>query len=601
MIARMLKTYVVAEARDRDRLLAALQELGVVHLAPVDPSRAVPDAETVAAMERLRRAIQILESVRAAGSPVALDPSEAAAEVLRIQRESVERSHRLAALHLQSEQAAVWGDMDLAEVDAIARAGLDLAFYAVPRAAVGQVRAECVQPLHDWPGKRVLVAVANRRGEIEVPEGSQAIPLPPRDRPSIRAEAAEIDAALRRDSERLAGLVHLAPAMRRELARLKTEAVWTVATRSALAEEHLYALQGWVPADRAEGLASGLAAEGVEAAVQSVEPPPDEQPPTLIQYAWWNRWAKPMEGLFKILGTVPGYAEFDVSTMFMIFLPIFSAILISDAGYGLAYLLFPLVLYRTLAKAGAKELAQLIIVVGVCSVVWGVLTCSFFGFDFSWLFGRTTPLIAVDMKKESMNVLMLISIVFGAVHLTLAHLWKAKTLFPKLEFLAEVGWVMWLWWLFGLLRMFLVRVPATFSEFFHAPVNLVLLIGGLVLTIGFTSPSRNPLKMVGLGLAQFFLPAIGSFSDTVSYLRLMAIGLASSVLAVTFNSLAAPLPLFAAIPILLIAHALNISLTVVALLAHGVRLNMLEFSNNLGMQWSGYAYEPFSRKRPSGD
>ena len=61
MIARMLKTYVVAAARDRDRLLAALQELGAVHLAPVDAARAVPDAETVADMDRLRRAIQILE------------------------------------------------------------------------------------------------------------------------------------------------------------------------------------------------------------------------------------------------------------------------------------------------------------------------------------------------------------------------------------------------------------------------------------------------------------------------------------------------------------------------------------------------------------
>jgi V/A-type H+-transporting ATPase subunit I len=33
----------------------------------------------------------------------------------------------------------------------------------------------------------------------------------------------------------------------------------------------------------------------------------------------------------------------------------------------------------------------------------------------------------------------------------------------------------------------------------------------------------------------------------------------------------------------------------IALFAHGVRLNMLEFSNNLGMQWIGYSYKPFSK------
>jgi len=598
MIARMLKTYVVAETRDRDRLLAALQELGVVHLAPVDPSRAVPDAETVAAMERLHRAIQMLESVRAAGSPVALEPLEAAAEVLRIQRESVERSHRLAALHLQSEQAAIWGDMDLADVDVIARAGLDLAFYAVPRAAVGQVRAECVQPLHDWPGKRVLVAVANRRGEIEVPEGSEAIPLPPRDRPSIRAEAAEIDAALKSDTERLAGLVHLAPAMHQEHARLKAHAAWTVATRSALSDPNLYALQGWIPADRAEGLAPGLAAEGVEAAVQSVEPPPDEQPPTLIQYAWWNRWAKPMEGLFKILGTVPGYAEFDVSTMFMIFLPIFSAILISDAGYGLLYLLLPLVFYHRLAAMNQKALAQLMMVVGGCAFAWGILTASFFGFSLcEWpLLGDVMPqpIISVDMKRESMDFLMRLSIMVGAIHLALAHLWKVKAAFPKLNFLSEVGWAIWFYGIYGLVGLVLVGGSFDLWQWPYYPWGLI--VGGS-LAILFAAPDRNLLKMLGLGLANFPLSAIGSFGDTMSYLRLWAIGLAGSVLALSFYTMTADLPIYITIPIVAAGNALNIALSLIALMVHGVRLNMLEFANNLGMQWNGYSYEPFSRNR----
>jgi len=51
-----------------------------------------------------------------------------------------------------------------------------------------------------------------------------------------------------------------------------------------------------------------------------------------------------------------------------------------------------------------------------------------------------------------------------------------------------------------------------------------------------------------------------------------------------------------AIPILIFGHGLNIALVMIALFAHGVRLNILEFSNNLGMEWSGYLYEPFSEK-----
>jgi V/A-type H+-transporting ATPase subunit I len=144
--------------------------------------------------------------------------------------------------------------------------------------------------------------------------------------------------------------------------------------------------------------------------------------------------------------------------------------------------------------------------------------------------------------------------------------------------------------------MFLLKDPPTMGEYIHNTCYPYLLGAGGFLAVVFTAPSRNPFKMLGLGVANFLLPAIGSFGDSVSYLRLMAIGLAGSALAVAFNNMALRVPIYATIPILIVAHALNVALTIVALLAHGVRLNMLEFSNNLGMQWSGYPYEPFSKK-----
>ena len=591
MIVPMRKAYLAARRADRDRLLEALRDLGLVHLQPVDSSRAVADGATVAGIERYRRALQVLGNTRAGGAPLQVSPAAAADEVLRIQRESVERSNRLSNLHRQLEQLALWGEMRLEQFQALRAAGIEPRFFAVPRGKVGDLRAECVQPLGPWPGKRTLVAVIHRAGEVEPPEGSEAIPLPARDRPGIRAEAAEIDAALKADAIELARLAPLAGAIEAELAKLCETSAWTVAARSALDAEHLYALRGWVPADQAGRLATDLAAGGVEAAVETLEPEPGEEPPTLIKYPWW---ARPMEGLFKILGTVPGYAEFDVSAMFMVFLPIFSAILISDAGYGLLYLVLPIVLYRRMKAAGAEGLAQLIVVVGVLSLVWGLATCSVFGFNITGWFGLTQPLITVDMKKENMDVLVLISITIGAVHLSLAHLWRAARAIPHLTFLSEVGWAIVLWGVYGLLRKLLLNGPFSFSVFPHYPY---LLIAGGALVVVFTAPSRNPFRMIGLGLASSLLPAIGTFGDTASYLRLMVIGLAASALAGTSNDMARQLPWYGTIPVLLAAHALNVSLSVVALLAHGVRLNMLEFSNNLGMQWSGYAYEPFSRKR----
>ncbi len=111
--------------------------------------------------------------------------------------------------------------------------------------------------------------------------------------------------------------------------------------------------------------------------LEQLEPEADELPPTLIRPA---RWARPIEGLFKMLGTVPGYREFDVSAPFLIALPIFTAMLISDAGYGALLLLGPALAYRWAARSFGERFTQLLMIVGAVSLVWGALTNAFFGF-----------------------------------------------------------------------------------------------------------------------------------------------------------------------------------------------------------------------------
>ena len=119
--------------------------------------------------------------------------------------------------------------------------------------------------------------------------------------------------------------------------------------------------------------------------------------------------------------------------------------------------------------------------------------------------------------------------------------------------------------------------------------------------ICFSFPNRNPAKAIGLGLASNMLPMISAFSDTMSYIRLMAVGLASYYIAFAFNNLAMDVGsggIIMWLPaglILVFAHMLNIILGLIAIFAHGVRLNMLEFSSNAGVQWAGYPYAPFAR------
>jgi len=98
------------------------------------------------------------------------------------------------------------------------------------------------------------------------------------------------------------------------------------------------------------------------------------------------------------------------------------------------------------------------------------------------------------------------------------------------------------------------------------------------------------------------LGVVNVFSDIVSYIRLWAVALAGAAIAGTVNSMAGPMlgkAILIAFGVLLLVfgHGLNMILNVLSVVVHGVRLNTLEFSQHLGMAWSGTKYRPFSENQ----
>lgn len=600
MIVPMSKVYLVGRHGDREKLLETIRDAGVVHLVPADPARAADDEPTRGQIRALKRALQVLYGVAPHGARPEVPPVEGAYRVLEIEQRSMELHNHLAALHHQLAQLGLWGDLELRQVEALRAAGIDVQFYALPKREVDAIDAQCAEVVGAMPDGRALVAVVARApagsgaargpdapGEAaspcRVPGSAVAVPLPPRDAPSIRAEAARIDAALQSDSAALAGLSHLTEAMQAELGRLERRAEFTEAMRGGLERDPLFAVLGWSPAEVAPTLAGRLADAGIPAAVQCLEPAGDEQPPTLIRLP---AWARPIEGLFKILGTVAGYREFDVSVPFLIALPVFTAILISDGGYGAVLLLALAFGYRRAVRVLGRQFTQLVMIVAGATLAWGMLCATFFGLTLY------RPVITVDLSEASRQFMMRLCFVMGALHLSIAQLWSAVCLFPNLRFLNKVGWAVSIWGMLGVVQMFVLKSPMGWATPWP-----YLLLAGAALAILFHRPSRNPVTMIGWGLANFPLAMLSAFSDVISYVRLMAVGLASSVLAVRFNEIASALDAWPlAVVVLVFGHGLNMGLAMIAMFAHGVRLNMLEFCNHLGMQWTGYPYSPFSKR-----
>ena len=124
---------------------------------------------------------------------------------------------------------------------------------------------------------------------------------------------------------------------------------------------------------------------------------------------------------------------------------------------------------------------------------------------------------------------------------------------------------------------------------------VVVLFGGM-------SPDKSFGQGLKAGLGDaftVFLNTISAFGNIMSYIRLFAVGMASLAIAQSFNNMAfgfkGPL-VVAAVLILLIGHGLNIVMGLLSVVVHGVRLNLLEFSGQLGMEWAGIAYDPFKKQ-----
>ena len=361
MIVKMKKVQVVVRGTDREQLLEALRNIGVLHITPINPAQAMASADITMSLDNVRRAVQALSGIELAESTSDISVQTAVEEVLAIQRSLAEYDSRLNSLFRQLEQQSIWGDVTLDDFEELKSADVLPTFYSAPRERVDEFKAEFVGIVGDADNGKVIVAVLSRTsGQAYIPEAAEPLPTLMTDNPTIRAEAAQIDVKRKQNIERLSVLAHLLPQMNSLLKKLEEQVQFSVAVNGAFADEELFAIQGWVPIDNSETLASDLEAKGIDAGIRTMDPEEEEDPPVLIKYP---RWVSPIKGLFDMLNTFPGYREIDLAAFFMIAMPIFAAMLIGDGGYGLLFLLLGIFMYRKLVDKMGKEGDHLLIVI----------------------------------------------------------------------------------------------------------------------------------------------------------------------------------------------------------------------------------------------
>ena len=344
----------------------------------------------------------------------------------------------------------------------------------------------------------------------------------------------------------------------------------------------LTALQGFVPVTCVEKLQA--AAQDNAWALSLTDPEPGETVPVLLEPP---KWVKPILPLFQFLGIAPGYEEFDMSPGMLIFFSIFFSMIINDAGYAAVMLLGSIIAAVALRKNPKAAMpCRLALVLSFCATAWGVCNGAYFGTETSCL---QMKFFASGANQTAH--LQLVCFVLALVHLSLGHCWRLVNASSALEVIGQLGWIP------ILLLDFMVVLGLLVFPGMALP-NWALIAGG----VGLAMVLIGGVDWRDVGaICNFPFDLIGSFTDTLSYVRLFAVGMSGTYMAQSFNGMgmqlweASPWLIPVAILVIVFGHLLNVALAFMSVLVHGVRLNTLEFSNHAGIRWGGQAFKPLKK------
>ncbi len=602
MIEKMKVVHIVTTEPEKAAMLDRLRALGIVHFS----EKAASDSrytERFAALSRMTTALQEYpaQPEEAVLSDEEFEPFFRDLSACLERKKSLQEKRT--AAHAAAEKLAEWGRFSPAEVEELRAQGWDIHIYRTDKKTLAALTADpAIQVVRLAPvGKMPTLATF---APLPAQYSATEFPLPEKGLADLEQEQADCDRGLTECEEFLTQAARHLPSLRDQMLKTQNAAEYSSVSNSSQTQDGLLWLRGYLPAAQTEEFKKAAAQAHWAWALEDPDAE-DDQVPTKVKY---NKITKLMIPVFDILGTVPGYREYDISFWFLGFFTLFFAMIIGDAGYGCLFLLLALVL--TLKGKGKSTAVQLLWVLSAATVLWGSLTGTWFGLeqamDVPLLRKLVIPTFAnypayfnVSTTAQQ-NTIMKFCFILGTVQLSLACVMNIRRKLKE----KDLSWVADLGWLAAIDALYFVVLYLVIGQEANLPVVAAVVIAGFLLVVlfGGMSPDKSFGQGLKAGLGDaftVFLNTISAFGNIMSYIRLFAVGMASLAIAQSFNNMAfgfkGPL-VVAAVLILLIGHGLNIVMGLLSVVVHGVRLNLLEFSGQLGMEWAGIAYDPFKKQ-----
>lgn len=587
-ITRLMRLTAYGRAKDKERILFDLQDMGCLHLIPLskEARRAVEAGPSSEAREALKFLLSCPQRRHQVGEEEEFDAEAVERGVLKLKESIHVLEDERDFLRNRIKNLKPFGDFDFPDPDDI---GCNkLWFYVMPiRGLVKVKETNYVWQEVNRDNRFVYVVVVAPSEPVDMPFdrlhiGNQSLM-------ELRQKYALIGIELEDlQAERIA-LTRWIDLYVQNLARLEDVAERSRASAQTFDDDPVFAIQAWVPAEEVKNLRAY--AKKMDMALELSKPTKEEEPPTLLKNKPVFSSGQDLVSFY----TTPNYWLWDPSGIVFIAFTVFFAMIVSDAAYGAVMALILALLWKKMGKSVfGRRLRTLCIALVSATILYGIMVGSYFGIsppEYSFIHRMKV------IELNNFGMMMKISILVGVIHLIAANFWDAWNARRSLYAFVPLGWV---FMFFGAVVIWFGTIHPEMEQLLKK-IGIALMLAGAAAVVLFTS-TRGPVwKRIILGL-KGLTRISGAFGDTLSYLRLFALGLASASLATTFNELSGQvggsipgIGFLFSILIIIIGHGMNLVLAIASGVIHGLRLNFIEFFN-WSMPLEGYPFKAFARK-----
>ena len=605
MIVKMSKYAFMVYHREYDAFLTTLRELGVVHVK--ETNSVLDNAELQALLaerKQVSTAIRYCKNLNSQTKEVTVAPARGLtkAEGLKLVgklEEMQEKQAQLQAAKVSLEKDIaymdIWGEFSYANIRRLKKAGFDVTFFSCPTSKYEPKWGEEYNAflVNNFQSVTYFVTVTKTGTPIDI--DAERPKMPDRGLAKLHLAMEQLLDNIKVLNNQLKEyatkqyntLVELEKNIQNEF-NLSNTLVQT----DREAGDKLMLLVGFVPTEEAPAMEVALEKEGYY--FQELDIQDRDRVPIKLKNNKFNRLYEPITKMFSL----PNYTEFDPTPLFAPFFMLFFGLCFGDGGYGLLVLL-ACSFFKRKVNPDFKPYLTLFQYLGLAAIIVGTCTGSFFGIALA----DVPALSKVKDYFVSSDNLMTFSIVIGLVQIIFGKTvaaFKMKAQKGVKYSIAPFAWVFVITALalaFGL-PMLNLQLPETVKTVF-----IGIAVIGLVVAYLYNSPGKNIFLNFGTGLWNTYNMASGLLGDTLSYIRLFAIGLTGAILGGVFNQLAVDmtegmnivLRAVCMLLILLVGHAINIGLCTISSLVHPIRLIFVEYYKNAEFEGGGKEYRPFKK------